>query len=58
MDKDNVLNRLVPRLKKIGIEIEMSGNIPWIYLEKVNGNRIRKKIISVVTMGLLLLFIQ
>jgi hypothetical protein len=43
MDKDNVLNRLVPRLKKIGIEIEMSGNIPWIYLDKVNGNRIKKE---------------
>jgi hypothetical protein len=41
--EDNVLNRLVPRLKRIGIEIEMSGNIPWIYLEKVNGNRIKKE---------------
>jgi hypothetical protein len=41
--ENNVLNRLVPRLKKIGIEIEMSGNYPWIYLEKVNGNRIKKE---------------
>jgi len=37
MEQDNVLNRLVPRLKKIGITIEMAGNYPWIYLEKVNG---------------------
>jgi hypothetical protein len=43
MDTDNVLNRLVPRLKRIGIEIEMSGNYPWIYLDKVNGNRIQKE---------------
>ena len=43
MEQDNVLNRLVPRLKKIGIEIEMTGNYPWIYLEKVNGNRIKKE---------------
>ena len=41
--ENNVLNRLVPRLKKIGIDIEMSGNVPWIYLEKVNGNRIKKE---------------
>jgi hypothetical protein len=41
--ENNVLNRLVPRLRKIGINIEMSGNIPWIYLEKVNGNRIKKE---------------
>ncbi len=43
MDEDNVLNRLVPRLKKIGITIEMAGNYPWIYLEKVNGNRIQRE---------------
>jgi len=41
--ESNVLNRLVPRLKKIGINIEMYGNVPWIYLDKVNGNRIKKE---------------
>ena len=41
--EDNVLNRLVPRLKKIGIEVELVGNYPWIYLEKVNGNRVKKE---------------
>jgi hypothetical protein len=40
--EDNVINRLVPRLKKIGINVELVGNYPWIYLEKVNGNRIKK----------------
>jgi hypothetical protein len=43
MEQDNVLSRLVPRLKKIGITIEMAGNYPWIYLEKVNGNRIQRE---------------
>jgi hypothetical protein len=43
MEQNNVLSRLVPRLKKIGITIEMVGNYPWIYLEKVNGNRIQKE---------------
>jgi len=41
--EDNVINRLVPRLKKIGIEVELAGNYPWIYLEKVNGNRIKRE---------------
>lgn len=39
----NTLDRLIVRLKKIGIEIELAGNYPWIYLEKVNGNRIKKE---------------
>lgn len=43
MEQDNVLSRLLPRLKKIGINIEMVGNYPWIYLEKVNGNRVKKE---------------
>ena len=41
--ENNVINRLVPRLKKIGINVELVCNYPWIYLEKVNGNRIKKE---------------
>jgi hypothetical protein len=41
--EDNVINRLVPRLKKIGIEVQLFGNYPWIYLHKVNGNVIKKE---------------
>jgi hypothetical protein len=41
--EDNVINRLVPRLRKIGIDVELFGNYPWIYLDKVNGNRIKKE---------------
>ena len=41
--EDNVINRLVPRLLKIGISVELFGNYPWIYLDKVNGNRIKKE---------------
>ena len=29
------------RLGKIGIEIELEGNVPWIYLKSVNGNRVQ-----------------
>ena len=41
--EDNVINRLVPRLKKIGIEVRLVGNYPWIYLDEVNRNRIKEE---------------
>jgi len=28
-------------MKKIDIDLELSGNVPWIYLDKVNGNKIK-----------------
>lgn len=38
----DILTTLVLRLKKIGIDIELEGNYPWIYLSKVNNNTILK----------------
>ncbi len=37
------LDRLVHRLLKIGIEIELAGNYPWVYIYKVNGNTIKEE---------------
>jgi hypothetical protein len=34
---------LVNRLRVIGIDIELAGNVPWIYLEKVNGRNVTEK---------------
>ena len=34
----------VNRLKKIGIEVELVGNFPWIYLDKVNGKTVTEKL--------------
>jgi hypothetical protein len=28
-------------MKRIGIELELSSNVPWIYLDKVNGNKVK-----------------
>jgi hypothetical protein len=39
----DVLSRLILRLARIGIKIDLLGNLPWIYLDKVNGNRIKEK---------------
>lgn len=33
----------VERLKKIGIEVKLGSNVPWIYLEYVNGKRVYEK---------------
>ena len=43
MEKNNVLDRLVLRLQKIGINVELAGNYPWIYLDKINGVRVTEK---------------
>lgn len=46
-EKDGIYNDpidiLYIRLKKIGINIELIGNAPCIYLHKVNGNVVRKE---------------
>lgn len=40
MDK---LKILIDRLKKIGIDIKVGGNYPWIYLDSINGKRVVEK---------------
>lgn len=35
------IKSFVNRLKKIGITVELFGNYPWVYLDKVNGYRVR-----------------
>ena len=37
----NEIQILINRLKKIDIDIELKGNVPWIYLNTVNGNKIK-----------------
>ena len=37
----NEIEVFINRLKKIGIELELEGNVPWIYLKSVNGNKVR-----------------
>ncbi len=35
--------RLIKRLSKIGIEIELVGNFPWVYLYKINEKLVNEK---------------
>jgi hypothetical protein len=39
----NEVVKFKKRLKKIGYEIELQGNVPWIYLHSVNGNKIKEE---------------
>lgn len=34
------------RLKKLGIEIECFNNMPWIYLNSVNGNKVKESYLA------------
>lgn len=36
----NKLTVLIERLKRLGITIECGGNLPWIYLDYINGKRV------------------
>jgi hypothetical protein len=40
MDK---LEILVSRLDKIGIDIKLTGNFPWVYMESLNGKKVTEK---------------
>ena len=31
------------RMKKLNIDIELMGNYPWIYIDSINGNRIKRE---------------
>lgn len=37
------LERVTTRLAKIGIELELIGNVPWVYLKSVNGIPVTEK---------------
>ena len=39
----NKVQKFGDRLKRIGIDITLSGNYPWIYLDTVNGNHIKER---------------
>jgi hypothetical protein len=40
MDK---LTVFVNRMKRIGIDIALAGNYPWIYINEINGVRVTEK---------------
>ena len=31
------------RMKRIGIDLKMSANYPWVYIDSINGKRVKEK---------------
>lgn len=36
------LGVFIERLKKIGIDVKLSGNFPWVYLDEICGIRVKE----------------
>lgn len=43
MDKFEKLDIFIRRLKRLGVDIELSGNFPWIYLYKINNKTVQER---------------
>lgn len=43
MEEFKKLEVFINRMKKLNIEIELMGNYPWIYLDKVNGHKVKER---------------
>jgi len=39
----NVVERFIKRTSKLGIEIKLSANLPWIYIHSINGKRVTER---------------
>lgn len=39
----DILKVFIKRMKKLNIEIELVGNYPWIYIDKINGKKVVEK---------------
>lgn len=37
------LKSFVHRLSKLGVEVGLVGNYPWVYLDTVNGKKVKEK---------------
>lgn len=39
----DILDVFVKRMKKLNIDVELAGNYPWIYIDKINGKKVKEK---------------
>jgi hypothetical protein len=37
------ITRFIERLKKIGIDVKLSGNYPWVYIDEICGIKVTEK---------------
>lgn len=38
--KRDILKTFVERMQRLGIEVKLAGNYPWIYIHEINGKRV------------------
>lgn len=41
--KIDKLSAFVNRLNRIGVNVELVGNYPWVYIDKINGKEVEEK---------------
>ena len=41
-----MLNIFIARMKRLGIDIELMGNYPWIYIYTINGKRVTEQFLA------------
>jgi len=39
----DMLEVFIKRMDNLGIKIELVGNYPWIYIDKINGKKVKEK---------------
>lgn len=43
MKKTDKIVTFINRMKKIGIEVTLFGNYPWIYIDTINGKKVTER---------------
>ncbi len=46
MNKYERLETFISRMKKMNIDVKLSGNYPWIYIDTINGKRVTERFLG------------
>ena len=38
--KQDILKTFIDRMNRLGIDVKLAGNFPWIYIQEINGKRV------------------
>lgn len=39
-EDNELIDTFVNRLKRVGVDVEICLNVPWVYIDKINGKRV------------------
>jgi len=43
MNMKDILTTFVDRMTKLGIDVKLAGNYPWVYIDSINGKKVKEK---------------